>query len=878
VGLIDSPEQLCYRALGLTSPYVDYRESVISAKGKRVEGTCEWILGHTDYHAWLNGAVSQLWISGGPGKGKTMMSIFLTEHLERKISTMENTHLVHYFFSFQDENRNTGVTLLQSLIHQIVTKRPHLKTHLLPYIKPGNSQQPQLPLEPLWAIFKKLIQDPKLGTILCVLDGLDESDKDTTQILLPRLIDLVSSISLPPLSTTFKLIVVSRDISGLKDCTRIKLDPDNNESVHGDIEKFISIRVRDLSKIVGSRHECEREVQATLLERAEGTFLWVGFATYELMQKRTWAEVFDALKTLPSGLPAIYSRMLHQIPARHRKISSKILQWVTMAFRPLTLLEIALAIGLKSPSSSISLKHAIRDEVVLCGSFLKVQYSEVTLIHQSVREYLLDEKQHNSPVLEAFRIKPNEAHFEMAQTCFQFIKQSSLQQSSLIPYELQSREQLFLRYAAQHWLEHSASCSDLTAELFDSTQSFFTHNRRLRDNWWIAYGRVFFYWYENYETPPLLYLACDLKIFPWVEMIIQEIRSTGSEYDKVLLRSFLDQRDSIGRTALHYAASAGNYPLVHLLVQSGADISAEAWGKKVLRSAAIFRKDNGQIVQFLLDQGAEIDLPDTDGETALHKAVETENLQVVRTLLDRGASLGWVGSDGSKALHIATSHGDVEIVKLLLDRGATLGQVNPWGETALHIATRDGHVDTVQLLLDRGANPEAVDLEGSTALHIAAAKEDMNKVQLLLDRGASLEHENPWGETALHIAARSGNVDTVQLLLNRGGNLERVDCEGSTALHIAVWSEKIGTVQLLLEKGADMQAKTHRGETVLHSATFHPFLQGSQSGMSDIVQLLLDRGADVNARNNRGKTAFDITEYIEFLESLDAAAEESEEN
>jgi hypothetical protein len=465
----DSLEQLCYKVLGFSGPYIDYRESVISAKGKRVEGTCEWIRGHTSYHAWLNGDISLLWISGGPGKGKTMMSIFLTEHLEQTIPTMEDTHLVYFFFSFQDRNRNTGVTLLQSLIYQIVTKRPQLKTHLLPYI---NFQRSGPSLEPLWAIFKKLIQDPKLGTMLCVLDGLDESDKDATQILLPRLIDLVSSTSLSPLSTTFKLIVVSRDISGLEDCTRIKLDPDNNESVHGDIEMFISIRVRDLSKVVGSHHQCESEVQTTLLERAEGTFLWVGFAMYELMQKRTWTEVFDALKTLPSGLPAIYSRMLHQIPAEHRKISSKILQWVTMAFRPLTLLKIAIAIGLKSPSSSISLEHAIMDEIILCGSFLKVHESEVTLIHQSVRDYLLDETQHTDLVPETHWIKPNEAHFDMAQTCLRCIQQSILQHESLdINKPPGLRESPLLRYAALHWLEHAASCSKLAAKLFDSTQS-----------------------------------------------------------------------------------------------------------------------------------------------------------------------------------------------------------------------------------------------------------------------------------------------------------------------------------------------------------------------------------------------------------------------
>jgi ankyrin repeat protein len=800
--LIDSAEQICYKVLGFSSPYVDYRESVISAKGKRVEGTCEWILGHTNYHAWLNGDIRLLWISGGPGKGKTMMSIFLTEHLEQKIPTMENTQLVYFFFSFQDRNRNTGVLLLQSLIYQIVIKRPQLKTHMLPYI----NFQSEPSLESLWAIFKKLIQDPELGTMLCVLDGLDESDRDATHILLPRLIELLSPNLQSSLYTTFRLIVVSRDISGLEDCTRVKLDPDNNESVHGDINKFISIRIRDLSRIIGSRHECEIEVQDTLLERAEGTFLWVGFAMYELMQKRTWTEVFDALKTLPSGLPAIYSRMLHQIPAGHRKISSRILQWVTMALQPLTLLEIATAIGLETSSPLISLEHATKDEITLCGSFLKVQGPEVTLIHQSVRDYILDQKSQNDPVLETFRIKSNEAHFEMAQICLQFIKQSSLQQSPLSHW-VQRGEPPLLRYAARHWLKHAASCSDLTVKLFESTQHFFTYNRRLRENWWKVYLGYHYYWRSHIETPPLLHLACDLEIVPWVEMIIQENRLTGRKCDKMLLQSFLDQTDSNGRTALHYAASSGNYPLVHLLVQSGADISAEDRGETALHFAAKSWNDSGEIVQFLLDQGADIHAPGTEGRTALHEAIREENLQVFRILLDRGACIECTDCGGS---------------------------------TALHFAARGGKVDIVQLLLDRGASLEWADSRGSTALHIAAASRDVNTVQLLLDRGASLEEVNSNGSTALHCAAGCGNVDTAQLLLDRGADIQAKTFEGETALHSAT------------------------GATVFHlQEALFPGM--SRIEMSGVVQLLLDKGADSNARDSKGKTAFDSPRYIRFF-------------
>jgi ankyrin repeat protein len=730
---------------------------VISAKGKRVEGTCEWIRGHKSYHAWLNGDISLLWISGGPGKGKTMMSIFLTEHLEQKIPTMENTQLVYFFFSFQDRNRNTGVILLQSLIYQIVTKRPQLKTYLLPYI---NFQRSEPSLEPLWAILKKLIQDPELGTMLCVIDGLDESDKEATEILLPRLVDLLSPALQSPLSTTFKLIVVSRDIFGLEDCTRIKLDPDNNNNVNDDIEKFISTRVSDLSKVVGSRHGCEIEVQTTLLKRAEGTFLWVGFAMYELMRKRTWTQVFDALKTLPSGLPALYSRMLHQIPAERRQTSSRILQWVTMSFRPLKLLQIAAAIGLETLYPSISLEHAMMDEITLCGSFLKVQGPEVTLIHQSVRDYILDGKSQNDPVLEAFRIKPNEAHFKMAQTCLQYIEQSSLQERPL-EFDVQPGEPPFLRYAVLHWLKHAAFCSNLAAELFDSAQSFFTITGPLRDNWWEIYGRRdTLEWMFLKKPPPLLHIACRLGIVPWVMIMVHGNSPTGSKPDKILSPSVVNQRDVTGNTALHYAAFAGNNLLVQLLFQNGANVSANKTGRTALHFAAKSGKESTKIVQLLLDQGAEIDAPDDFGRTALHETVRNGKLQILGTLLDRGASLERTDFGGITALHIAVENKDVSTVRLLLDRGANPEAADLWGRRALYKAARKGDVDKVQLLLERGADIQAKTFEGGTALHSATEYqlEDTHRrisgmkksgvVQLLLDRGADKNARNREGKTA----------------------------------------------------------------------------------------------------------------------------------
>ncbi|KAF5122586.1 Vegetative incompatibility protein HET-E-1 [Metarhizium anisopliae] len=94
-------------ALLLTRPEVD-RKSLIALKGRRVDGTCEWLIQHPSYREWLADASPPLlWISGGPGKGKTMLAIYITAVLQPVVDAAENV-LLYYFCSNRDKNRNTG--------------------------------------------------------------------------------------------------------------------------------------------------------------------------------------------------------------------------------------------------------------------------------------------------------------------------------------------------------------------------------------------------------------------------------------------------------------------------------------------------------------------------------------------------------------------------------------------------------------------------------------------------------------------------------------------------------------------------------------------------------------------------------------------------
>lgn len=113
-------------------PHID-RENLISTKGKRVPATCEWIKDNELYKSWLHSSTAQLlWISGGPGKGKTILSIFLTEELENMVREDDEAELLFYFCGNQDHMRNTPVAILRGLLYQIIAQQPNMAKHVLP--------------------------------------------------------------------------------------------------------------------------------------------------------------------------------------------------------------------------------------------------------------------------------------------------------------------------------------------------------------------------------------------------------------------------------------------------------------------------------------------------------------------------------------------------------------------------------------------------------------------------------------------------------------------------------------------------------------------------------------------------------------------------
>lgn len=174
--------------LRLTDP-ADDREELQSQKTRRVQGTCEWIRDDPEYQQWLHGYSNRLWISGGPGMVKTMLSIFLTEELE--VHTKDNNGvLIYYFCSHDDEKRNTEYSVLRGLLLQLVQSASNatFEQHVWPKFALAESAVYTLStLSTMWRIFGDIVRSNDLEPIYCVLDGLDECNEDSSKQVVQRL-------------------------------------------------------------------------------------------------------------------------------------------------------------------------------------------------------------------------------------------------------------------------------------------------------------------------------------------------------------------------------------------------------------------------------------------------------------------------------------------------------------------------------------------------------------------------------------------------------------------------------------------------------------------------------------------------------------------
>ena len=673
--------------------------------------------------------------------------------------------------------------------------------------------------------------DETAGSVILVLDALDECAESGFQ-------DLASMLGRQwqggaQQSDKVKWLLTSRPYEQITSefqafaerFPRIRIPgEEESERISQEVNLVIVHKIKLLARKKGLNQQIQNHLQDRLLNIPHRTYLWV-YLVFDYLDKpfkKTKKGIEVPIDTLPETVNQAYGKILER-STDHAK-AQKALCITLAAIRPLALQEmnVALNIGsslLRRSFQDLDLESETDFKISLrswCGLFLSIYQGRVHFLHQTCREFLIQ----NPSLLNPTRLRVSRwahslcsqyAHRVIAEACMACVNAHPLvTDGGLSPTDdyrfrgegdADSKSEAgdkrtafswlqFRNYSATHWVSHLTEADiDCEDELLSAAIA-------------LCHG-------SNPDTRNWIHLAardhCELKrhvLPPKIEKTVRILLKRGTD---------VNVRDFSGRTALHMAAM----------------------------------NNSTDLIMMLLKRGAKVDLQDDIGCGALHYAVRHRNFMTTALLIKEGANINLQDEDGETALHEVASHGHDPLTLFLLEKGANMNLPDFKGETALHKAVRREHTPTITLLVGHGAELELRDQSDQTPLARAAMTGNESVVDLLLGSGADINLRDNSGNTILHYLVDKDLPKMLEFFVKSGADINLANSDGFTAVHRAAFRGYRRIVTFLLDNGADFEIQDSHGLSPLQVARV--------CGNKKTVRFLEARIAQNRARYDRQK-------------------------
>ena len=283
------------------------------------------------------------------------------------------------------------------------------------------------------------------------------------------------------------------------------------------------------------------------------------------------------------------------------------------------------------------------------------------------------------------------------------------------------------------------------------------------------------------------------------------------------------------------------------------------------------------------------------------KRTKSNAYEILLRLMDEGADVNGTNKNGNTALHLAcrsgtTQNGGLTLAGLCVKHGGLIDAKNNFGETplVLLVSDEDGYtndtIQTARFLLEHGADVNSADTEGNSVLHTLCdnahrTDEDYdcddtasdsgvhvtNLFNLVLSHGAAVNAKNNDGRTPLFLLLEGEippeSVKMVRLLVTSGADCTATDndgypifiklCESLSAMQVP-FEEKKSLYKLFLNHGADINVKDSYNGTPLsrfwlkcglfdNEERENGSTEGNGHKLAELLPVMIEDGADVTA-------------------------------
>ena len=830
----------------------------------------------------LRQGVSGVLIVGDPGAGKSALTAQLI--CSRTSSRTIHDHVLGYHLcKHSDRNTQNGGKFVRNLADMISRRFPEYG-----YIVASNSYIQRslntdcVALDDPVGCFEQAIltplrllkNEPKENWYI-VIDALDEcpSQSETSHSIVYLL-----SKKLSRFPSWLKLVITSRNQSSAlinsNSIIKLAIDPGDSRNTD-DIELFLSTKFYQDGPLI---HQIKfwfgdntikntAKLITALLSKSQGNFLFVK----EMLHH--W-ETFRAQKSNPYALPETLGEIYYSYFERHYnrpeqfKPIRRVLELLVASVQPLSQKDIFNILRMKEVD--LEEEYEFKDRMEELGHFLRYRENNtVTLYHLSLKEWLTSESNRKSP----YYVSKKKGHEKFCDYYFSLIT-ADVSKPSLRENILSLAQHIALGGWRKAYVKEFLR---FPSQVVNSSD------------------------YRSNRT--LLHFAATINNTDVLELLLRHF-------------SYTDCVDNRGITPAFLAAEHGLVHNLALMVHKGASVN-----HKTKSLPYCFTSHGYNCSEFDTDWNFTCTpvlkcKTEFCSSTMLHAAAHRGHLEVVNFLLDNGANITTANGVHLTAMHIAAEEGHLKVVKALHEAGAAPDQ------TALHHAAGRNRSDVVKYLLQIGITDKCMRCDGSFywlktrkrfkkevyPTKIALERKGRVRVNSTMDcpsipfvihkriKDKSLTTCKVEGvlyddkylifcETALHAAVSAGHEAVVRELVSRPTSaLACQDYSGRTPLHEAVRKNHKELVKLLLVKEPKLvhqscdnwQSFHEQGNTVTttssllgmeEEAEYHkdichcgytPLHLAARYGDGDIGLDLIIGGANVDATDCLGATLLHV--------------------
>ncbi|KAL2694939.1 hypothetical protein Neosp_001528 [[Neocosmospora] mangrovei] len=309
-----------------------------------------------------------------------------------------------------------------------------------------------------------------------------------------------------------------------------------------------------------------------------------------------------------------------------------------------------------------------------------------------------------------------------------------------------------------------------------------------------------------------------------------------------------------GETALWWAINNGRTDMCRLLLEHGADpdLTPEGAVPPLIESVFV---DSLDMMKLLVERKADIEKKEMPGKgwqrTPLHAAIDYGHLDQVEYLLKQGADPNVKDSDELWALFTAAENGRTDMVRMLVEAKAELNSLSgseKW--TPLHGANK--YPETAELLVELGADLTILTLSLYTPLDMAVFHGQRATIDVILSK-AKIKFDLTLEGTrkAMVNAVDENYVDAIDAILEAGADVNTLDPsndnnKNESILCMAMRLPSDDMVRKLLEFRPDLDIRSEKENTALHCMT-------DRSPVTSF-RLVVNAGGKLDVVNNKGNT------------------------